>query len=134
MNPQITHIYETCIYAHDLPAMEKFYTSILGLHRVSDNSPRGMTLRVNSESVLLIFDPELTQKPHPEVPLHGAIGAGHVAFSCTPGQLAEWKAFLTSKGIAIEREIAWGDRAQSIYFRDPANNSIEIKAGEIWPA
>lgn len=133
MPPQITHIYETCIYGHDLPAMEEFYTSILGLRKVSDNPPRGMTLRVNSESVLLIFDPRLTQQPHPEVPSHGAVGAGHVAFSCEINELAAWKSFLTSEGIAIEREIAWGDRARSIYFRDPTGNSIEIKVGEIWP-
>jgi catechol-2,3-dioxygenase len=131
--PQITHVYETCISAQDLTAMERFYTSVLGFRKVSDNSPRGITLRVNPEGVLLIFNPGLTRQPHPEVPSHGAIGAGHVAFSCAADELESWKPYLISNGIPIEREIEWGDRARSIYFRDPAGNSIEIKAGEIWP-
>lgn len=139
--PPILHIHETCLYAEDLAAMERFYTVVLGLRKVSEMAGRGMTLRVNAASVLLIFDPRETAKPHPSVPAHGATGPGHCAFSIPTGSLAEWRVHLAKHGIAIERETKWppidGDepstRAISIYCRDPAGNSVELIAGELWP-
>ncbi|HUN81021.1 MAG TPA: VOC family protein [Phycisphaerae bacterium] len=127
-------IHETCLYGPDLAAMERFYTNIIGLLKVSSMSPRGFTLRVNDSSVLLIFDPAESARPHSEVPAHGAIGPGHCGFSIDPADLAAWRSRLAQHNIPIEREITWPTGAISLYFRDPANNSIELIAGELWPA
>lgn len=130
--PPILYTHESCLYADDLPAMERFYTDVLGLRKVSDNAPRGMAFRVSPESVLLIFNPALPQQPHPDVPSHGATGPGHCAFSIEPADYDAWRTHLTAHGIAIERETTWPTGAKSIYFRDPAGNSIELLAGQLW--
>lgn len=129
----VINIHETCLYGEDLAAMERFYVDVMGLRKVSEMSPRGLTLRVNENSVLLIFSPKEAAKPHSEVPAHGATGPGHCAFSINPVDLEEWKSRLASHGVSIEREITWPTGAKSIYFRDPAGNSIELVAGELWP-
>ncbi|MEK6644433.1 MAG: VOC family protein [Planctomycetota bacterium] len=131
--PPLLHIHETCLYADDLAAMERFYTVVLGLRKVSEMATRGLTLRVDAKSVLLIFNPNETTQPHAQVPSHGAIGPGHCAFSIPPESLAEWRAHLANGRVPIEREVTWESGAISIYFRDPAGNSIELIAGELWP-
>jgi catechol 2,3-dioxygenase-like lactoylglutathione lyase family enzyme len=39
---------------------------------------------------------------------------------------------LRTHHVEIEREITWPRGGRSIYFRDPANNSVEFVEGEIW--
>lgn len=131
--PSLLRIHETVLYADDLAAMEQFYTANLGLRKVSEMSPRGITLRVNGQSVLLIFNPELTKDPNPLVPTHGAIGPGHCAFTIEPNNLDDWRKHLANRGVPIEKETTWRSGAISLYFRDPAGNSIELIAGELWP-
>jgi catechol 2,3-dioxygenase-like lactoylglutathione lyase family enzyme len=131
--PPLLRIHETCLYAEDLAAMERFYTTILGLRKVSEMSPRGLTLRVNAQSVLLIFNPALTKDPQPLVATHGATGPGHCAFTIEPRDLDAWRKHLTTGGVPIEKETTWQTGAISLYFRDPANNSIELITGELWP-
>ncbi len=131
--PPLLHIHETCLYAADLAAMERFYTAVLGLRKVSEMATRGITLRVDAKSVLLIFNPNETAQMHAQVPSHGAIGPGHCAFSIPPNSLAEWRTHLANCRVAIEREVAWESGAISLYVRDPAGNSIELIAGELWP-
>lgn len=132
--PPLLHIHETCLYADDLAAMERFYTAVLGLRKVSDNAPRGMAFRVSPQSVLLVFNPALTKEPHPQVPTHGATGSGHCAFTVEPRELPAWRDHLAARNVPVEKETTWPTGAVSLYFRDPANNSVELIAGELWPA
>jgi|CXWL01.1.fsa_nt_gi catechol 2,3-dioxygenase-like lactoylglutathione lyase family enzyme len=131
--PPLLHIHETCLYAEDLAAMVRFYTTVLGLRKVSEMAGRGFTLRVDDKSVLLIFNPEETKQPHPQVPRHGAVGPGHCAFTINRDDLYEWRNHFAAHGVYIEREVTWESGAKSVYFRDPAGNSIELIAGELWP-
>ena len=39
---------------------------------------------------------------------------------------------LREHDVEIEREITWPKGGRSVYFRDPANNSVEFVEGEIW--
>ena len=43
-----------------------------------------------------------------------------------------WRLRLAELGIAIESDWTWPNGAQSLYFRDPENNSIEITVGATW--
>lgn len=131
--PPLLRIHETCLYATDLAAMEQFYTQVLGLRKVSDAAPRMMTFRVSAQGVLLIFNPELTKEPHPLVPTHGAVGPGHCAFSIEPRDLDAWREHLSACNVPVEKEMTWETGAVSLYFRDPAGNSLELIAGELWP-
>jgi len=134
-----TSIHETILYCEDLPAAERFYRDVVGLRLVSSVEERSRAFRVSPTHVLLIFRASITRLGHPMVPAHGAIGAGHVAFSIEPGSYDTWKAHLARTGHEIEREVNWEplngmSRGRSLYIRDPARNSVEFIEGEVWPA
>lgn len=131
--PTPMHIHETILYGPDLDAMAGFYAGALGLRQVSRNGDRGVVFRINPTSVLIAFNPGETVKPHETVPSHGATGPGHIAFAIAPEDLDAWRAHLTGRGLAIEREVTWPTGARSLYIRDPAGNSVEFLAGEVWP-
>ncbi len=131
--PKISHVLETCIYGRDLAAMERFYGTTLELEKMSAEHPRHVFFRVNAQSVLLVFNPEETCKKQ-DVPSHGAVGAGHVAFAIESEALEPWRRALADRGVGIERELSWPNGARSLYFRDPAGNSVELVTSEIWDA
>ena len=125
-----THIFETVIYADDLAAAERFYTEVLGLEKYSGF---GVAISFRLEGgVLLIFDPAKSSLPGRDVPSHGARGHGHLAFAATAGQLDGWRAQLEAHDVAIEMEVNWEQGGTSIYFRDPAGNSIELAPPTLW--
>lgn len=125
-----TRIFETCLYADDLGAGETFYREVLGLEVVS-RSERLISFRCG-DGVLLLFDPDVTESADSDVPSHGARGAGHVAFVLAPGDLQRWRDHLEARGVEIETEVDWPDGGRSIYFRDPAGNSVELAPSTLW--
>ena len=130
--PAITGIHETVLYAPDLTPTVEFYERVFGFPSIT-LSDRGASFRVDPASVLLIFQPELAaDETDGKVPPHGATGPGHVCFSCAADGLGEWRARLKQLGVAIEMERDWPTGARSIYFRDPAGNSVEIADGDVW--
>ena len=46
--------------------------------------------------------------------------------------MADWRERLSAEGIAIEKEVDWPGGGRSIYFRDPAGNSVELASARIW--
>ncbi len=87
--------------------------------------------------VLLVFVPETTAGATTlvdgtAIPLHGADGPGHVAFAVPEPELASWKGRLIEQGVAIEAEVRWPQGGRSVYFRDPAGNSLELASPTIW--
>ena len=69
---QVTHIFETVIYADDLAAAERFYHDVLGL-AVYSRSETVVSFRL-AGGVLLVFDPRRATQPNRGVPSHGAQG------------------------------------------------------------
>ena len=67
--------------------------------------------------------------PFPE---HGARGPGHIAFAMAPQQIPEWRKHLEEANIAIEAEVTWPSGGFSLYFRDPAGNSVELATPQVW--
>lgn len=138
--PPILGTLETALYADDLDAAEAFWTGIMGLTVITRAPGRHVFLRTASEprpQVLLIFNSAATeQPPEPDarlpVPPHGARGPGHACLAVAPDQLDRWRDHLTAQGIAIEADFAWPNGGRSIYFRDPAGNSIELADPAIW--
>jgi catechol 2,3-dioxygenase-like lactoylglutathione lyase family enzyme len=87
--------------------------------------------------MLLLFDPENTsQIPVPigdaVVPMHGGRGQGHMAFRASREEIGRWREHLRQHGVAIETEIDWPGGGHSLYFRDPAGNSLEFATPELW--
>ena len=128
---KVDRILETCLYVDDLNAAEKFYRRILGVESFSRVNNRHVFFRCG-ESMLLLFNPLETAKSSGDVPTHGAHGPGHVAFAIAPDQLDLCRRQLQENGIAIETEITWPSGGRSIYFRDPAGNSVELATAQVW--
>ena len=127
---KVTRIFETVIYADDLAAAERFYTEVLGLEKYS-----GFGVAISfrcAGGVLLIFDPDKAILPNRGVPSHGARGPGHLAFAARADKLEAWREQLRAHGVAIEMEVEWEQGGTSIYFRDPAGNSIELAPPTLW--
>jgi catechol 2,3-dioxygenase-like lactoylglutathione lyase family enzyme len=129
-------VIETCLYVDDLAAAEQFYTRLFGLEVLAREPRRHCFFRCGS-GVLLLFNPERTSSEPAEVggvriPLHGARGAGHVALAMEDGEIAAWRARLAERGVAIEAEVRWPNGGHSLYFRDPAGNSVELVTRRTW--
>jgi catechol 2,3-dioxygenase-like lactoylglutathione lyase family enzyme len=135
LNPTvaITGVYETVLYADDVPAAAAFYADTLGLRLVDGPDELAAAFRLDDGGVLLIFDPSRASLRGRPVPSHGSTGAGHVAFGVDDGTLDSWTETLRGRGIEIEQEVDWDRRGRSIYVRDPAGNSVELVEGDIWP-
>lgn len=135
MTVLIEGILETALYAEDLDAAEHFYGGVLGLKRVLRAGNRHVFFRCGA-GILLIFNPAETVKPPPEsapqVPPHGARGAGHACFRVARQHLDAMAESLTGAGIGIESKVTWPNGARSIYFRDPAGNSLECAEPGLW--
>ena len=134
----IAGVLETCLYASDLAAAERFYVGLLGLEPSAREPGRHLFMRCGA-GMLLVFDPARTSTEPGAVggvavPAHGTRGAGHVCFRIDAGALAEWRERLERAGVAIEAEIAWPRGGTSLYVRDPAGNSVELAPAMIWPA
>lgn len=127
MNPP--ELLETALYAEDLAAAERFYVDVLGLEVVSKF---GDAVAFSSgRSVLLVFDPRRTSSPDRNVPPHGAVGQGHIAFAVPDEEIAVWRRRLDEHDVEIEAEVAW-KVGRSLYFRDPAGNLVELAPPRLW--
>jgi catechol 2,3-dioxygenase-like lactoylglutathione lyase family enzyme len=128
-------ILETSLYATDLTAMRHFYAEVLGLAVIVAVPGRHVFFRCG-EGVLLIFNPDATATPDSDgpdtVPPHGARGPGHVAFAVHEDELPVWRHRLQARGVTIEAEIVWPRGGHSLYFRDPAGNSLELASPRLW--
>ncbi len=126
---KVGKIRETAIYGRNLDEMEEFYSRILGLELYSKKDGAFLFYKVG-DGMLLIFNPDYTRR-NESVPPHGCDGEGHVAFDRGSRTIEEWEEYLQSMGVKIEAVVKWNG-GKSIYFRDPAGNSVEIIEPSIW--
>ena len=126
-----TAILETALYGSDVEGLADFYTRVLGLEPLQRLGPQGSALRCGP-SVLLLFDPALTDAQRGQAPAHGSEGRGHVAFSVDPAAFDQWRQHLASSGVPVESEVDWPRGGHSLYFRDPAGNSVELTTSATW--
>jgi catechol 2,3-dioxygenase-like lactoylglutathione lyase family enzyme len=128
---QISQVLETCLYVDDLAAAEAFYRDVLGLTAFSRVAGRHVFFYCG-QGVFLLFNPSKTVQAEGDVPTHGAQGAGHVAFAMQHEEIEGWRERLQAQGVAIEKEISWPSGGYSLYFRDPAGNSVELATPLTW--
>jgi len=127
----IQYLVETAVYADDLELAERFYRETLGLNFLERESGRHVFFQVGSEDVLLIFRAETTLKPD-HLPAHGSRGPGHFALGIAAEDFDWWRERLLHHNVPIEHEEAWPRGGRSLYFRDPAGNSVELITPGVW--
>jgi catechol 2,3-dioxygenase-like lactoylglutathione lyase family enzyme len=131
MTMTIQAIIETAVYVDDLQTAEDFYSNLLGLPVIAKEPGRHIFFRVGDASVLLAFLAEATlQGDH--FPSHGSTGPGHFAFGIAAASLDTWRTRLHTLGVEIEKELEWPRGGKSLYFRDPAGNSVELITPGVW--
>jgi catechol 2,3-dioxygenase-like lactoylglutathione lyase family enzyme len=131
MPPPVEAVVETAVYAADLDAAEAFYGGVLGLPVHGREPGRHVFFRVGAGGVLLVFDPAATLAGG-QLPPHGATGPGHFALGVRAEALDDWRRHLAASGVVIEKEVAWRRGGHSLYFRDPAGNSVELVTPGVW--
>jgi catechol-2,3-dioxygenase len=121
--------------------MKDFYINILGLEFVSEEKDRHVFLKAG-QSMLLIFNPNKTLDDSisnasiTQLPIHGANAPPsiiHFALEIKKENYDNAKDMLNEKNIKIEKEVTWQKDTNSIYFRDPAGNLVEIITPGSWP-
>jgi catechol 2,3-dioxygenase-like lactoylglutathione lyase family enzyme len=128
---KLTQILETCLYVDDLQRAEQFYAGVLGLEIESHQDGRHVFFHCGGQ-MLLLFNPLVCREPSDQFPSHGSFGPGHVAFGIREADLPQWEEKLERHGVAIEKIIDWPRGGRSLYFRDPAGNSLELATPKIW--
>jgi catechol 2,3-dioxygenase-like lactoylglutathione lyase family enzyme len=92
---------------------------------------RHVFFQAGQASVLLAFFAEATLKGD-VLPSHGSRGPGHFALGIDAESLESWRHHLIASGVSIEREVSWPKGGRSLYFRDPAGNSVELVTPGVW--
>lgn len=124
-------ILESCLYVDDLDAAKQFYESVLGLELYEHHTKRHLFWKCGHRMLLLFLANECNA-PDSNLPPHGAHGAGHVAFAVPDHDIPRWRDHLERCGVAIEQTVDWPQGGHSLYFRDPAGNSLEVASPKIW--
>lgn len=127
----IEAVIETGFYVDDLDRAEAFYHDVLGLAVVGKEPGRHVFFRVGQRAMLLAFHPSATLKGD-TLPAHGAAGPGHFALGIAAADLDAWRNRLLAHGVLIEKEVHWPRGGRSLYFRDPAGNSVELITPGCW--
>jgi catechol 2,3-dioxygenase-like lactoylglutathione lyase family enzyme len=130
MNP-IECLVETAVYADDLDQAERFYGGVLGLQVLAREEGRHVFFQVGDRDVLLVFRPQATLE-HGHLPPHGCRGSGHFAMGIATDDVDAWRRSLLAHSVVIEHEQRWPLGGRSLYFRDPAGNSVELITPGVW--
>lgn len=122
---QILRIAEAVLYVDDLPEATAFYQEVLQLPLTMSFGDASF-LQTGRNSTLILFDRLKLRQRESAIPAHGADGQGHVAFAVPASEMIAWRRRLRALGVEIEHEQDWPQGTHSIYFRDPAGNSVEL--------
>ena len=91
----------------------------------------GTSSSAADDGVLLLFNAEATKKPPARREIADAAawnsGQGHLCFAATAAEIAEWKARLEDKGIAIEADFEWPRRGPLDLFSRPVRQFDRIR-------
>lgn len=128
---EIEAVIETGIYVDDLDRAEAFYRDVLGLAVIAKEPGRHVFFRVGQGNVLLAFNAAATLKGD-MLPAHGSKGPGHFALGIAAADFDAWRQRLVAHGVLIEKEVHWPRGGKSLYFRDPAGNSVELITPGLW--
>jgi catechol 2,3-dioxygenase-like lactoylglutathione lyase family enzyme len=130
---ELSGILETAL-SYDHEARDEtlaFYRETLALSEVAHWGD-GTAFRLGP-GVLLLFDRKLLAENDSPVAQHGSSGVGHACFLAAPDHYESMRKRLLDAGVEIEHEHDWNDNRRSFYFRDPADNLLEVANGDLWP-
>jgi catechol 2,3-dioxygenase-like lactoylglutathione lyase family enzyme len=133
--PQLDAILETALYVDDLDRAVRFYSDVLELKPLYQDS-RLCAFSVGGRNVLLLFPRggslETVHMPGGTIPPHDGHGPLHTAFAIAADALQQWEERLRDRGVAIEGRTDWSRGGHSVYFRDPDGHLLELATPGLW--
>ena len=130
---EILNIAEAVLYVDNLPQAIDFYQTVLELPLTMSFDDAAF-LQTGPDSTLILFDRAQLQARQSAIPRHGTEGPGHVALAVPRAEMEQWRERLREHRVAIEHEQLWPQGTLSLYFRDPAGNSVELIDSAHYPA
>jgi catechol 2,3-dioxygenase-like lactoylglutathione lyase family enzyme len=136
--PGVNRVLETFLWVEDAERAADFYQRLFGFEAIGRSSEPGrlIALSVGGNQVLLLGKVGASAQPSstPGGIIPPTVGSGntHVAFPIAAAELRAWEKRLAEKGIAIESKVKWERGGQSIYFRDPDGNLLELATPGVW--
>ena len=133
--PKVEGLLEVGIYVKNIIKSIEFYQNLFDFP-ILKSDERFAALDVQGKQVLLLFkyggSPKPIKIPGGILPGHDATGTSHISFSIRTESINEWLKFLSEKNIEIESKITWEKGGQSLYFRDPDKNLLELTTPATW--
>ena len=133
--PKVSGVLETALYFEDLEGAARFYEELFGWQPMFGDG-RIRAYGVSRGSVLLLFKKGGSRQPVATadgvVSSHDGVPGGHVALAIAAQDWEPWLRRLEERGIAVERILHWARGGQSVYFRDPEGNLIELATPGVW--
>jgi catechol 2,3-dioxygenase-like lactoylglutathione lyase family enzyme len=103
----------------------------------STEPDRLTALDVGKTQVLLLSKKgasvEAVATPGGKIPPCDGGGNSHLAFPIETSELKDWEEWLVENGVVIESTVRWDRGGQSLYFRDPDGNLLELATPGVWP-
>ena len=131
-SPDLTTLKEVALYIDNTRITREFYEDLLGLPVLTEVP--GSYVFFHAGPVMLLAFVRNYALSNLHLPPHGASGVQHIAFEASSQEAYEdWKAFLSQKGIVIDKEVVWPNDRRSFYFSDPDGHSLEILEPGVWP-
>jgi catechol 2,3-dioxygenase-like lactoylglutathione lyase family enzyme len=135
---RIDRVLETALYVGDMGRAVEFYQGVFGFAVLARSAePDRLTaLDIGGTQVLLLFKKGASLQavviPGGKIPPCDGSGNSHLAFPVAVSQLEDWEKRLLENGIAIESKVHWERGGQSLYFRDPDGNLLELATPGLW--
>lgn len=136
---RIDRVLETALYVEEMGRAIEFYQRIFGFSVLAKSAePDRLTaLDIGGAQVLLLCKKGASRQtivtPGGNIPPNDGSGNSHLAFPIAASQLQGWEKWLLDNGIAIESKVKWERGGQSLYFRDPDGNLLELATPGLWP-
>jgi catechol 2,3-dioxygenase-like lactoylglutathione lyase family enzyme len=135
---RIDRVLETALYVGDMGRAVEFYQGVFGFAVLARSAEpdRQTALDIGGTQVLLLCKKgaslQAVVTPGGKIPPCDGSGNSHLAFPVAVSQLEDWEKRLLENGIALESKVHWERGGQSLYFRDPDGNLLELATPGLW--
>ena len=136
---EIDRVLEIALYVEDMGRAVEFYRRVFrfAVLAKSTEPDRLTALDVGKTQVLLLSKKgasvEAVATPGGKIPPCDGGGNSHLAFPIETNELKDWKEWLAENDVVIESTVRWDRGGQSLYFRDPDGNLLELATPGVWP-
>lgn len=132
--PKLDGVLETALFVDDLDRARGFYERVLALKPTFADGAK-CAYSVVTDTFMLFQRQSVIDSIEPvsdHIVPHDLHAPARVAFAIDARELKRWEALLTGHGVEIESRVRWPRGGESLYFRDPDGNLLELATPGLW--